>query len=26
MEDGDNVLRLFPASLKIRMTAADFGL
>lgn len=26
LENGDNVLRLFPAGLKLRMTPADFGL
>jgi len=26
LENGDNVLRVFPAGLKIRMTARDFGL
>jgi hypothetical protein len=26
LENGDHVLRLFPAGLKIRMTAADYGL
>jgi hypothetical protein len=26
IENGDNVLRLFPAGLKLRMTSADFGL
>lgn len=26
MENGDNVLRIFPASLKMRLSAADFGM
>jgi hypothetical protein len=26
MENGDNVLRIFPASVKLRLSAADFGL